>query len=222
MDSENFLLSLDQLIQHRSILRHPFYLAWQRGDLITQQLANYATNYYSHVAAFPDYLRNAIACAGDPATTAALRQNLQEELTCPAPHPELWLDFAEAAGVSRSDLASLPPSPEASPTVATFHRLTKQSRASALAALYAYESQQPGVAAEKIRGLTAHYGISGERALRYFTVHCTADIEHRGAERSGLGRSLAAGAKPAEIMAAAETALDAYWGLLDNIWEAAA
>jgi pyrroloquinoline-quinone synthase len=222
MRSEEALRLLDQLIRHRSILQHPFYLAWQRGELTRNHLATYATVYYPHVAAFPGYLRNAIRCAVDPVTRDELQDNLVDELTNPAPHPELWLDFAEAAGADRATVRSCPASPKTVNTILTFDRLTARDGASGLAALYAYESQQPAVAVEKIQGLRSFYGICGREAVQYFTVHATADIEHCDAERTALGRCLETGASTAEIMTAAEQALSAYWNLLDSVCEKAA
>ena len=50
----------------------------------------------------------------------------------------------------------------------TFRRLSRQSYAAGLGALYAYESQFPGVATAKIEGLMDRYGISDEATLRFF------------------------------------------------------
>lgn len=222
MRSEEALRLLDQLIRNRSILQHPFYLAWQRGELTRNHLATYATVYYPHVAAFPGYLRNAIRCAVDSVTRDELQDNLADELTNPAPHPELWLDFAEATGADRATVKSCPPSPKTANTILSFDRLTAQDSASGLAALYAYESQQPAVAVEKIQGLRSFYGISSGEAVQYFTVHATADIKHCDAERVALGRCLETGTSTDEMMTAAEQSLDAYWNLLDGVCEAAA
>src|SRR5438045_9035304 len=98
MTTEETLRALDHLIRERSILQHPFYRAWQRGELTSDQVATYSRVYYPHVAAFPRYLKNAINCASDSAIRSALEQNLDDELTNPAPTPEFWLDFAAAAG----------------------------------------------------------------------------------------------------------------------------
>jgi pyrroloquinoline-quinone synthase len=53
MQAQDTLDRLDRLIQFRSILRHPFYVTWQRGELTAEQLAIYARAYYPHVASFP-------------------------------------------------------------------------------------------------------------------------------------------------------------------------
>ena len=193
MTSEEVLRTLDDLIHQRSILQHPFYRAWQRGELTRDQLAVYARAYYPHVAAFPNYLKNAINCARDPVTQSALEQNLEDERTNPAPHPELWLNFATVTGQDRQAVASATPAVKTEDTIATFDRLTTRDIASGLSALYAYESQQPEVAMEKLRGLRDFYHIQSSDGLTYFEIHATTDIEHRAGERSGIGRCLDSG-----------------------------
>jgi pyrroloquinoline-quinone synthase len=221
MTTEKTLRALDDLIRERSILQHPFYRAWQRGELTSDQLASYSCAYYPHVAAFPRYLKNAINCASDPVIRSVLEQNLDDELTNPAPHPELWLDFAATTGQERQAVKCAEPVPKTAGSIAAFDRLTNRDIASGLTALYAYESQQPEVAAEKLRGLRDCYGIQNPQALSYFAVHTTADVRHRAAERSAIGRCLDSGTSAATIMNAAEEALDAYWNLLDGVCEEA-
>ena len=63
MDSATALRELDESIRERSILKHPFYRAWERGELTREQLATYAGIYYPHVRAFPRYLAVAITHA---------------------------------------------------------------------------------------------------------------------------------------------------------------
>lgn len=217
MQTARLLDQVDTLVASRSILRHPFYEAWKRGELTRGQLRAYAAAYYHHVAAFPSYLESAIAGAADPAVRAVLATNLTEELNHPAPHRDLWLDFAEALGLDREAVIAGSPDSATTAAIGTFVRLTRGDTAGALAALYAYESQQPEVASEKRQGLREFYGVSSSEALAYFDVHITMDVEHRAAEREALARCLDAGAKPDDLMAAADAALSAYWQLLDGI-----
>jgi len=219
--AETVLLELDALIARRSILDHPFYRAWSEGRLTRAHLATYARAYYPHVAAFPGYLEAAAGRAADPAVASELRDNLREERSEPAPHAELWLRFAAAMGAEPGAVTGAAPEPETAATTATFARLCAASAASGLAALYAYESQQPEVSRQKEDGLRRHYGVTDAPALAYFTVHAEADLRHREGERRALARCLESGASRREILDAAEQALDAYWGLLDGVCRAA-
>ncbi|PYJ98970.1 MAG: pyrroloquinoline quinone biosynthesis protein PqqC, partial [Verrucomicrobia bacterium] len=47
---------IDNDIAEKHLLKHPFYLAWTRGELSREALADYARQYYHHVTAFPTYL----------------------------------------------------------------------------------------------------------------------------------------------------------------------
>jgi pyrroloquinoline-quinone synthase len=217
LDATVVLDDLDRLIARRSILEHPFYRAWQAGTLTREQLATYAAVYYPHVAAFPDYLRATGAHATDPAVRAELADNLSEELFEPAPHSDLWLAFARGVGGDDGAIRVGAPSRGAKATVDAFAGLCARSAAAGLAALYSYESQQPDVSRQKAEGLRRFYGVSDRESLEYFEVHAEADVRHRDGERRALARCIEAGAGREEVLDAASEALDAYWGLLDEV-----
>jgi pyrroloquinoline-quinone synthase len=212
---------LDGLVDSRSILGHPFYVAWHRGELSRAQLATYARVYYPHVAAFPGHLEEALGRATEPAVRDELARNLADELGRPAPHPELWLDFAEELGLDRDQVVADPPHPAAERMINTLRSRASGSTAGALAALYAYESQQPEVSDTKMEGLERYYDVSSQKGLAYFAVHATLDREHREGEREALGCCLDQGADVDEVLGAAEDALAAYWQLLDGVCEEA-
>jgi len=149
MTIQSTLDELDARISARSILQHPFYRAWSAGTLTRADLATYARVYYPHVAAFPEYLRVAIDGAETPEVRAELRENLHEEEHEPRPHADLWLAFATAMGVDPEAVQAADPTPATHNVVNDFLRLAGGSTAGALAALYAYESQQPEVSEQK-------------------------------------------------------------------------
>ena len=212
---------LDALIQSRSILQHPFYVAWQQGDLTREQLATYARVYWPHVCAFPSYLESALRTTDDPVARATLQDNLDDERSNPRPHPELWLDFAESLGQSRQSVIDSEAHDAAERIVETFSRLARSSTAEGVGALYAYESQQPDVSSQKRDGLRGHYGIDSDRALAYFDIHAKADVVHSQGERDVLRRCLDSGVDPTTVLGATVDALGAYWGLLDGVCEEA-
>jgi pyrroloquinoline-quinone synthase len=217
--SNAVLDELDARIAAGSILGHPFYRRWSAGALTRQDLATYARVYYPHVAAFPEYLEAAAERAELPAVRAELLANLREERTEPRPHAELWLRFAAAVGSDPATVLAATPAASARRTVDQFHRLCGSGTAAALAALYAYESQQPEVSSQKMAGLREHYGISDAAALSYFSVHAEADQRHRAGEREALALCLAAADCADEVLAAGQEALGAYWNLLDGVTE---
>src|SRR5262249_23231893 len=98
--------AVDSIIEEKSLLKHPFYQAWQAGKLSMDDLRYYAKAYYPHVAAFPRYVSQAHAGSEDLGTRQMLLENLIEEERGPENHPELWLRFCEGLGLKREDVQS--------------------------------------------------------------------------------------------------------------------
>jgi pyrroloquinoline-quinone synthase len=154
-DSMNqYLEQIDNDIAAKHLLKHPFYLKWTRGELSKQALADYARQYYYHVAAFPTYLSAVHAKCEDETTRKQLLSNLIDEEAGSPNHPELWLQFAEGLGVSDVEARNTIKEPETINLIDTFRSVCgDRSTAEALAALYAYESQIPAICESKIEGL---------------------------------------------------------------------
>jgi pyrroloquinoline-quinone synthase len=214
---------VDRLIQERSLLKHPFYQAWQRGELTPAALQYYAGQYYRHVLAFPQYVSASHANCPDQDDRRELLENLIEEERGEENHPELWLRFGEELGLSREAMTESEPLPETAHLVETYREFTKQgSCAQAATALYCYESQVPEIACQKIAGLRQFYGIDDPRALQFLTVHIDADEWHAQVGRGFVERY---GEAPEEREAVRETAqrcLDALWGFLHGVYRAPA
>src|SRR5438045_6144423 len=94
---------IDNDIAAKHLLKHPFYIAWTRGELSREALADYAQQYYQHVEAFPTYLSAIHAKCDDQSTRKILVNNLIDEEAGSPNHPELWLKFAERFGVAAGD-----------------------------------------------------------------------------------------------------------------------
>lgn len=94
-----YLDKIDNDIAEKNLLKHPFYLAWTRGELSKEALTDYARQYYHHVAAFPTYLSAVHAKCDDQATRQQLLSNLIDEEAGSPNHPDLWKKFAEGLGV---------------------------------------------------------------------------------------------------------------------------
>jgi pyrroloquinoline-quinone synthase len=216
MSNSDLLGRLDAAIGEKNLLKHPFYQDWQAGKLTREALQLYATQYYRHVEAFPKHLRVLAARTQGPLRDTVI-ENLAEEENPTAPHPKLWRDFAAALGVDQEDISYCPSLPGTQAVVATFREICgDRPVAEAVAALYAYESQVPEIAATKIEGLRKFYGITRPAALAYFTIHEQTDKAHRAAWRNWLAEH--ADGNQDEILATAREALDALWGALDAVY----
>jgi len=186
-----YLDKIDNDIAAKHLLKHPFYLAWTRGELSREALADYARQYYQHVAAFPTYLSAIHANCDDQPTRKELLNNLIDEEAGSPNHPELWLNFAEGLDVSAQQARNAEKWPETKNLVDTFRSVCRDgATAEALAALYAYESQIPAICESKIDGLKKHYGFADPKHYEYFSVHIEADREHSATEQKLLGEQV--------------------------------
>ena len=173
-------------IAERSLLQHPFYQAWSAGTLEVERLQDYARQYYHFERAFPRFLSAIHARTESPAIRQHLLDNLWDEEHGERNHPALWLEFAAALGVSRDEVESAEPHPETAALVEHYADVAANAPvAEALAALFAYESQAPVIAWEKIKGLTEHYDLLPAQ-FEFFSVHLVSDVAHSGAELSAI------------------------------------
>jgi pyrroloquinoline-quinone synthase len=216
--------SLDALAAGMSLLKHPFYQEWTAGTLSAQRLRNYAIQYYPHIAAFPRYLSALHSRCDDLETRQVLLENLIDEERGAENHPELWLKFAEALGVTREAVLAAAPSPAANALVAAFDRLSRDlPLAAGLSTLYVYESQVAEVANVKIDGLKRFYGIAddGDDAnadgLKFFAVHRDTDPYHAHAVAQLIERHDTRSDDRAIALEAGRAALKAVWDLLDSV-----
>src|SRR3982074_3335430 len=212
-----YLDKIDNDIADKNLLKHPFYLAWTRGELSKEALTDYAKQYYHHVAAFPTYLSAVHARCDDQATRKQLLDNLVDEEAGSPNHPDLWRQFAKGLGVEHVDLAKTEKEPETKNLIGTFRSVCGAgSTAEGLAALYAYESQIPAICESKIEGLKKHYGFADPKHYEYFTVHLEAAREPSSAERKMLETHVNE-QNFESITASVNRVLDALWEMLSGV-----
>jgi pyrroloquinoline-quinone synthase len=210
--------AIDTEVAKRAMLSHPFYQAWTEGRLSLDTLRSYARQYFHPVEAFPRAVSAVHSACPDRDGRRMLAENLAEEEgveTGKQDHATLWLMFACGLGESEEGVRSQQVNAETQALIDTFRRLSRQSYAAGLGALYAYESQFPGVATAKIEGLVDRYGIADEETLRFFRVHATADVEHSSVCRELLDRLPQA--EKAEAIAAGEELAGALWNFLSGV-----
>ena len=155
--------AIDCAVAKSAMLSHPFYQAWTEGRLSLDTLRAYARQYFHHVEAFPRAVSAVHANCPDRDGQRMLAENLAEEEGVEAgkqDHATLWLMFACGLGENEEAIRSQQLNVEKHALIDTFRRLSRQSYAAGLGALYAYESQFPGVATAKIEGLVDRYGIA--------------------------------------------------------------
>jgi pyrroloquinoline-quinone synthase len=209
---------IDSKVAERAMLKHPFYQAWTEGRLPLDTLRDYARQYFHHVEAFPRAVSAVHSACPDRDGRRMLAENLAEEEGLEAgkqDHASLWLMFACGLGEDESAVRAQQLNAETQALIDTFRRLSRRSYASGLGALYAYESQFPGVTSAKIEGLVERYGIADEATLRFFRVHESADLQHAQVCRDLLDNLPEA--EREEAVAAGEELAGALWSFLSGV-----
>jgi len=229
--TETFLEKLDKVIAKHSMLDSKFYQAWNKGELPLSAIKEYAKQRYAFEVAFPTYVSAVHArCGNNFNARRMLLENLMDEELWPVHrigvltlslssrhnmpwHQELWLQFTSGLGIPAKKVFSAELFPETLSLLETFKTLTRnEDYRVGLAALYAYESQEPLVSKTKRVGLENHYEIRDHRALETFSVHESADIEHSYREKVALEASCLTPKHQTDAIYSAETA-SAAWRL---------
>ncbi len=208
MNKTAFIDQVDAQIEKHHLLNHPFYKAWNAGELDVSVIREYAGQYFKHVSAFPRYLSSIHTNCNDIHIRQILLENLMDEELGNENHPELWMRFAEGMGNTRDNVQQTKAIKETEELVNTFMKLSKSDRYHiGLAALYCYESMQPEISETKKDGLRKFYGIEDENTLKFFTVHMHADKWHREVIRKLIEEINDSDEKQDETMAAVQEAL---------------
>lgn len=217
--SRSLIPQLDAIIEESHLLKHPFYQAWTAGTLTLDALRDYAKQYWHFARAFPQFVSATHAICPDLKDRQILLENLIEEERGADNHPELWLRFGEALGLTREEIVSSDALPQTQTLVQTYRDLTRTNFVQAATALYAYESQVPAIAETKIDGLRRFYGIDDARAVAFFSVHIDADTAHAESGRSMIGRAVASASDKALVRDASKRAVAALNGMLTGVHE---
>jgi pyrroloquinoline-quinone synthase len=207
---DNVVQGIHSEIEKRSLLKHSFYKMWSEGKLTIDHLQGYSKEYFQLVKIVPKFVESIAEARGNPDT---LTNNAREE----AEHIELWVRFATALGVSRSDLISYGGSEKTNEAITKLMGLADLEFEEAVAAMYAYEMELPKISRSKIDGLKKLYGMDSDDATKYFEIHEEADVRHAQVWREILQR-IPLERHEAAINAAIKS-LQAQNMLLDSVYE---
>jgi pyrroloquinoline-quinone synthase len=206
----NVVQRIDLEIEKCSLLKHSFYKMWSEGKLTIDHLRGYSKEYFQLVKVVPKFVESIAEATGNP---NIITNNAREE----AEHVELWVKFATALGVSRSDLISYDGSEKTNEAVAKLMALASLMFEEAVAAMYAYEMELPKISRSKIDGLKNFYGMDSQDATKYFEIHEEADVRHAQVWRDILQRIPAE--RQESALNAAIKSLQAQNMLLDSVNE---
>ena len=139
---------IDEIIEARSLLKHPFYQMWSDGKLTQESLAGYSKEYFQLVKAVPKFMTPIIEKAPN-SVIAELTENQQEE----SDHIKPWISFAGELGISEDELISYSGSDKTQKAVFDLTELMNTFDGGACA-MYAFEKEIPKSSQSKLDGLS--------------------------------------------------------------------
>jgi pyrroloquinoline-quinone synthase len=199
--------ALDQAVSSRRLLTHPYYRAWEAGDLAMGDLASYAGQYRHVERCLPHVLAATAERLDDEIARGLVERNLADELTQPRPHLDLFDRFASAVGATEGVAT-----PATAHLVGLYQEAAATGPVAALAVIAAYEVQAAEVAATKARSLRASYGLDAA-GTEFWDVHAELETAHAAWTSDAL-RGL--DASPALVMEFAGRSAEAWWEFLDD------
>jgi pyrroloquinoline-quinone synthase len=140
------------------VLEHPFYQAWEAGEVTREQLAAYAEAYQEFMDRVPEMWERVLDGLG--VENAAAEDVVEEERA----HADLWSEWA----------VELPEAEDAPRLNELFDGLAEMNASELAGAIHAYEVQQPEVAETKKKGLLEHYGFDEDQTA-FFDEHMDED-----------------------------------------------
>jgi pyrroloquinoline-quinone synthase len=201
---------IDEMIEERSLLKHPFYQMWSDGDLSLDSLSGYSKEYYQLVKSVPSFMTPIIDQAPD-SLKSELISNQEEEIQ----HIKPWMRFASSLGVDEKELENYAGLPKTIQAVSQLSSLMNSFEGGSCA-MYAFEKEIPKISEIKLEGLAEFYGISSEQATEYFKLHTEADIRHVAAWKKALEQT---SSKKEKLFEIAEKSISAQNMLLDSCYE---
>ena len=202
---------------------HPLWLAIAEGKLSRKQMQVFAVQFFLQVREFPRGISAMHANCPFPEERMKLAESIYEEDTgrlsgCNLPHPEIFIRFGEAVGLTRAEMVEGRPLPATRALIDWFELSSKQrSFIEAAAAMnLAAEGQVPGAFGPMARRLQEHYGLSRE-AVAFWDVHEVADAEHSNVGDHIVIRHATDAATQARVRDALQHSLDAWWQFFDGI-----
>jgi len=211
--SYSLVRKIDREVKRRSLLKHPFYQMWTRGELNLNHLSGYSREYFQLVRAIPGMVNNIETKSRKESERRTISKSVSDE----SDHIRLWLRFASSLGKSESELMRSKGSSKTREAVSELERLSGLSFEEAVAAMYAYECALPEISRTKKEGLKKFYGINSEDAMFYFDTHEKVDIKHAAVWRNILNHVSKENERKA--MEASIASLEAQNKLLDSVME---
>ena len=207
----SIIQKIDQIIEERSLLKHPFYEMWSDGKLEFNSLAGYSKEYFQLVKHIPKFMEPLVNSAPDNMKDELIF-NMNEEIE----HIELWKKFAQSMQISNQELSDYKGLKKTNDSVSNLSSLMNSFSLGACA-MYAFEKEIPKISEIKLQGLKEFYGLDSKNATEYFEEHMEADIRHTASWRKIVEES---NEDEGKIIQTVTKSVSAQNLLLDSCFEA--
>ena len=207
----NLIKRIDEIIEEKSLLKHPFYQMWSDGKLNLDSLAGYSKEYFQLVKAVPSFMTPIIEKAPD-SVIGELIENQQEEFV----HINSWIKFAVELGISEDKLIHYDGLEKTRKAISALSELMNTYEGGACA-MYAFEKEIPKISQTKLDGLAEFYGMSNDESTEYFKLHTEADIRHAASWKNILEKT---STNSDDLIQIADKSISAQNLLLDSCYEA--
>lgn len=174
---------INQEIEQRSLLKHPFYKAWVEGKLTINHLKGYSKEYFQLVKSIPQFVQNIYDNRSldnikgeyyNSKYLANIKQIQKEENQ----HVSEWINFALGLGVSKKELIEYEGTQRVNTAISNLKKLSCSRIVEAASMMYSLEKEIPKISTTKLDGLENYYGMNNCKAINYFKIHQSVDIEH--------------------------------------------
>lgn len=207
----NIIKQIDEMIEERSLLKHPFYQMWSDGKLTLDSLAGYSKEYFQLVKMVPLFMVPIIEKAPNSIINELI-DNQQEESN----HIKSWIKFAGELGVSESELTQYGGLDKTQRAISQLSELMNTYEGGSCA-MYAFEKEIPKISQTKLDGLAEFYGMVSNEATEYFKLHTEADIRHAASWQNILEQT---SSDSNNLLQIADRSISAQNLLLDSCYEA--
>lgn len=207
------IYKIDQEVEKKSLLKHPFYKMWSNGELSLNQLQGYSLEYFQLVKVVPEMVNNIKLKMQGSKLKSTIEESHKEESS----HIDPWIRFATSLGVQKQDLLNYVCGENTKNAISALVELTEDSIDEGICAMYAYELDLPNISRSKIEGLHEFYNMIHSDSTSYFEIHQEADVRHAEIWRSMI-KNISAH-KHDICFSAASKSLDAQHLLLDAVYE---
>lgn len=213
MKHKKFFDQFSEIINRKSILKHPFYQCWQMGKLKKKELQDYMKQYYHLENAFPRFMSGIHANCTDAEMRQIMLKDLVGEEGEATNHVNQLITFSQALGLTTEEILNSKPNTNTSQAIKTFLKLAQDKNINrGLAALATYKEQIAKVALTKEHGLKKYYGVKGDEALQFFRTHAKRNV----AWHELLDEMISEKEYPIALRAV-NSLCDAWWHYLDGV-----